>query len=44
MLDIDMDEAYGQDEVDMKVKSRLKLTRLSEHRHLSATQLLQTHP
>ena len=44
MLDIDMDEAYGQDEVDMKVKSRLKLTRLAEHRQLSAIRVLQIHP
>ena len=38
MLDIDADKAYGQDEVDMKVKSRFKLTRLAEHRQLSAIQ------
>ena len=37
MLDIDMDKAYGQDEVDTKVKSRFKLTRLAEHSQLSAT-------
>jgi hypothetical protein len=34
-MDMNMIKAYGQDEVDIKVKSRLELTRPVEHRQPS---------